>query len=111
ATGTKDVLELTFKAKQVTEVVNSVIAITKAIISDAAGTEVTVGNASATVQVSKEHPPVATGDLKGDGKVTIGDLAIAAANYGATKTSPNWSKVQLADFDNNGVIDISDLAA
>jgi len=110
-TGTKDVLELTFKAKQVTEAVNSVIAITKAIISDAAGTEVTISNASTTVQVSKDQPPVATGDLNGDGKVTIGDLAIAAANYGATKTSPNWSKVQLADFDNNGVIDISDLAA
>ena len=111
-TGTKDVLELTFKAKQVAEAaVNSVIAITKAIISDAAGTEVTIGNASATVQVSKEQPQVATGDLNGDGKVTIGDLAIAAANYGATKTSPNWSKVQLADFDNNGVIEISDLAA
>ena len=111
-TGTKHVLELTFKAKEVAEAaVNSVISITKAIISDAAGVETTIGNASSTVQVVKEQPPVATGDLNGDGKVTIGDLAIAAANYGATKDSLNWSKLRMADFDNNGVIDISDLAA
>ncbi|MOA61322.1 Gellan lyase precursor [compost metagenome] len=71
----------------------------------------TIGNASSTVQVVKEQPPVATGDLNGDSKVTIGDLAITAANYGATKDSPNWSKLRMADFDNNGVIDISDLAA
>ncbi|WP_314587818.1 discoidin domain-containing protein [Paenibacillus terrigena] len=111
-TGTKNVLELTFKAKEVAEAaVNSVISITKAIISDAAGAEMTIGNASSTVQVVKEQPPVATGDLNGDSKVTIGDLAIAAANYGATKDSPNWSKLQMADFDHNGVIDVSDLAA
>ncbi|WP_245583760.1 discoidin domain-containing protein [Paenibacillus terrigena] len=111
-TGTKNVLELTFKAKEVAEAaVNSVISMTKTIISDAEGTEMTIGNASSTVQVVKEQPPVATGDLNGDGKVTIGDLAIAAANYGATKDSPNWNKLRVADFDNNGVIDISDLAA
>ncbi|WP_018755581.1 glycoside hydrolase family 2 [Paenibacillus terrigena] len=111
-TGTKHVLELTFKAKEVAEAtVNSAISITKAMISDAAGAEMTIGNASSTVQVVKEQPPVASGDLNGDGKVTIGDLAIAAANYGATKDSPNWSKLRMADFDNNGVIDISDLAA
>ncbi|WP_314587815.1 endo-alpha-N-acetylgalactosaminidase family protein [Paenibacillus terrigena] len=111
-TGTKNVLELTFKAKEVADTaVNSVISITKAMISDAAGVETTIGNASSTVQVVKEQPPVATGDLNGDGKITIGDLAIAAANYGATKDSPNWSKLRMADFDNNGVIDISDLAA
>ncbi|MFD0619081.1 endo-alpha-N-acetylgalactosaminidase family protein [Paenibacillus sp. GCM10027629] len=110
-TGTKNVLELTFKAKEVAEAVNSVISLTKVMISDAEGAEMTIGNASSTVQVVKEQPPVATGDMNGDGKVTIGDLAIAAANYGATKDSPNWSKLRMADFDNNGVIDISDLAA
>ncbi|WP_314587814.1 glycosyl hydrolase family 95 catalytic domain-containing protein [Paenibacillus terrigena] len=111
-TGTKNVLELKFKAKEVAEAsVNSVISMTKAMISDAAGAEMTIKSASTTVQVVKEQPPVATGDLNGDGKVTIGDLAIAAANYGATKDSPNWSKLRMADFDNNGVIDISDLAA
>ena len=111
-TGTKNVLELTFKAKEVAgAAVNSVISMTKAMISDAEGAEITIKNASSTVQVVKEQPPVATGDLNGDSKVTIGDLAIAAANYGATKDSPNWSKLQMADFDKNGVIDISDLAA
>ncbi|WP_018755586.1 glycosyl hydrolase family 95 catalytic domain-containing protein [Paenibacillus terrigena] len=111
-TGTKNVLELTFKAKEVAEAsVNSVISMTKVMISDAEGAEMTIGNASSTVQVVKEQQPVANGDLNGDGKVTIGDLAIAAANYGATKDSPNWNKLRMADFDNNGVIDISDLAA
>ncbi|WP_152392088.1 endo-alpha-N-acetylgalactosaminidase family protein [Paenibacillus guangzhouensis] len=111
-TGTKNVLELTFKAKEVAETsVNSAISLTKVMISDAEGAEMTIGNASSTVQVVKEQLPVATGDLNGDGKVTIGDLAIAAANYGATKDSPNWSKLRMADFDKNGVIDISDLAA
>ncbi|WP_193726741.1 discoidin domain-containing protein [Paenibacillus guangzhouensis] len=111
-TGTRNVLELTFRAKEVAEArVNRVISLTKVMISDAEGVETTLGNASSTVQVVKEQPPVATGDLNVDGKVTIGDLAVAAANYGATKDSPNWSKLRMADFDNNGVIDISDLAA
>ncbi|MBP1964584.1 family 43 glycosylhydrolase [Paenibacillus aceris] len=51
-----------------------------------------------------------TGDINGDGKVTIGDIAIAAASYGKNSTSPDWNVVQKVDVNHDGVIDIADLA-
>ncbi|WP_171686515.1 Ig-like domain-containing protein [Paenibacillus planticolens] len=48
------------------------------------------------------------GDLNGDGKFSIGDLAIVASHYGETTSSPNW--LASADMNNDGVIDITDLA-
>ncbi|NOU98866.1 family 43 glycosylhydrolase [Paenibacillus planticolens] len=50
------------------------------------------------------------GDINADGKVTIGDIAIAAAAYGKNTTSPDWNLVQKADLNHDGVIDIADLA-
>lgn len=51
------------------------------------------------------------GDVNGDGKVSIGDLGFAAANYGKTATSPDWNEVKQADVNHDNVIDINDLAA
>lgn len=50
------------------------------------------------------------GDMNGDDKVSIGDLAFTARYYGATSADPNWHKVRGADFNGNGQIDIQDLA-
>ncbi|NOV04368.1 alginate lyase family protein [Paenibacillus planticolens] len=52
----------------------------------------------------------APGDLNGDGKITIGDLAIVASCYGKTSADPNWNQYRIADMNNDGKIDIFDLA-
>ncbi|OCT13389.1 hypothetical protein A8709_17400 [Paenibacillus pectinilyticus] len=49
------------------------------------------------------------GDLNGDSKFSIGDLAIVASHYGETSSDPNW--LASADMNHDGVIDIIDLAA
>ncbi|MFD0619607.1 discoidin domain-containing protein [Paenibacillus sp. GCM10027629] len=48
-------------------------------------------------------------DLNGDGKISIGDLAIAAQSYGRTSTDSNWNQVKHADLNGDGKIDIVDL--
>ncbi|WP_171681690.1 glucuronyl esterase domain-containing protein [Paenibacillus planticolens] len=50
------------------------------------------------------------GDLSGDGKVTIGDLAIMAKYYGKKNSDPDWDQAKIADINGDGVIDINDLA-
>lgn len=50
------------------------------------------------------------GDLNGDGKVTIGDLAMMAKAYGKTDKDPDWSLVSGYDLNGDGSIDITDLA-
>ncbi|WP_312895053.1 dockerin type I domain-containing protein [Paenibacillus eucommiae] len=46
-----------------------------------------------------------------DNKVTVGDLAIMAANYGKDTSSPDWEQVKQADLNGDGKIDIEDLVA
>lgn len=52
-----------------------------------------------------------SGDLNGDNVVRIGDLAIVASHYGLTSLDPNWIQIKAADINNDGKIDIQDLAA
>ncbi|TXK80688.1 Ig-like domain-containing protein [Paenibacillus sp. N3.4] len=65
-------------------------------------------NASLQAFLASIHAAI-PGDLNGDGKFSIGDLAIVASHYGETLSSPNW--LASADINNDGVIDINDLAA
>ncbi|UJF31385.1 NPCBM/NEW2 domain-containing protein [Paenibacillus hexagrammi] len=51
------------------------------------------------------------GDTNGDGRYSIGDLAIIAAAYGKTSADPNWSSYKKSDLNNDGKIDIEDLSA
>ncbi|WP_169081759.1 LamG-like jellyroll fold domain-containing protein [Paenibacillus sp. PL91] len=51
------------------------------------------------------------GDVNGDERISIGDLAIVAASYGKTSSDPQWSSIKKGDFNNDGKIDIEDLAA
>jgi hypothetical protein len=53
--------------------------------------------------------PYVSGDLNGDGLVTCADLAAAKAAIGTRLGNPRYAS--LADMDNNGVIDIRDIAA
>ncbi|WP_314589314.1 GH116 family glycosyl hydrolase [Paenibacillus terrigena] len=55
--------------------------------------------------------PSVFGDLNGDRKVSIGDLAIVASYYGKTSDDANWSTYKRADMNRDGRIDINDLAA
>ncbi|MCR2806295.1 endo-1,4-beta-xylanase [Paenibacillus soyae] len=49
-------------------------------------------------------------DHNGDGKVSIGDLAILAKAYGATSTDAGWEQVKGFDLNGDNRIDILDLA-
>lgn len=60
---------------------------------------------TASVNISKP------GDLTGDGRYSIGDLAIMAAAYGKTSADPDWNLYKYADLNNDGIVDILDLAA
>jgi hypothetical protein len=48
------------------------------------------------------------GDINGDGKVDITDVAIVARHFGTTPSSPNWDPA--CDLDGSGKVDISDVA-
>ena len=51
------------------------------------------------------------GDVNLDGKISIGDLTKTAAGYGKTSSSTDWNDYKAADLNNDGKIDIVDLAA
>lgn len=50
-------------------------------------------------------------DLNGDDKFSIGDLGIMASYYGKSSADADWDQVKHADINNDGKIDIIDLAA
>jgi hypothetical protein len=51
---------------------------------------------------------VLIGDLNGDGKVDIRDIAITAKAYGSSPGMPNWNPI--ADLNGDGKVDIRDIA-
>lgn len=51
------------------------------------------------------------GDVNGDNRVSVGDLALVAAAYGKTSADPDWERYRLLDLSEDGKIDIEDLAA
>ncbi|GAF08993.1 endo-alpha-N-acetylgalactosaminidase family protein [Paenibacillus pini] len=106
-TGNADLLELTFKAKDTTTPISGTISVSKAMISDEQGTEYTPASSQAMVEVGGNITNV--GDVNGDGKVSIGDLAIIAAHYGKNTSSPDWQQAKKADVNGDGVIGLEDL--
>lgn len=101
-------LELSFRARLATEPVNSIISVSKAIAGDGEGIETEAEASFASIQVSgKAGIP---GDVNDDGIVSVGDLAIVAAHYGKDSSSPDWDKAKRADMNNDGKIDLYDLA-
>ncbi|MFX3635381.1 MAG: alpha-L-fucosidase [Candidatus Pristimantibacillus sp.] len=109
-TGNAQIVTLSFKAKAASEPVSSIIEAKEIVLGDGEGAETNAAAASITVQV-KADVPVADGDINNDGKVSIGDLAIVAANYGKNTTSTDWAQIKHADVNKDGIIDINDLAA
>lgn len=95
-------------------VLQAAITAAQTVVNNSAATPDQVGQAvndlNAALQSFLASINVAIpGDLSGDGKISIGDLAIVASHYGETKSSPNW--LASADTNNDGMIDITDLAS
>lgn len=56
--------------------------------------------------------PQVRGDLNGDGRLGLGDLALMAASYyGSTSSDADWDTYKKADLNNDNLIDIEDLYA
>ncbi|UJF34875.1 GH92 family glycosyl hydrolase [Paenibacillus hexagrammi] len=51
------------------------------------------------------------GDVNGDDRYSVGDLALVAANYGKDSTDSNWQQMKAMDINGDGVINLLDLAA
>ncbi|RAV05168.1 hypothetical protein DQG13_04100 [Paenibacillus sp. YN15] len=68
-------------------------------------------NAAVQAFASKVIPEV-RGDLNGDGRVGVGDLArMAAVYYGRNSLQADWDQYKQADLNDDNVIDIEDLYA
>jgi len=52
---------------------------------------------------------LSSGDLNGDGGITVGDLAIAAAFLGKKEGDWDWSEFKKADLNDDGIVDLDDL--
>ncbi|MEC0243380.1 dockerin type I domain-containing protein [Paenibacillus dokdonensis] len=98
-------------AKDVEQTSEGSIKLIRSVLGDAGGKEKEASLSAYTFQVTVDHPnPGVSGDINMDGKVSIGDLAIIAANYGKNSQSPDWQQAKKADINGDGVIDLSDLA-
>ncbi|OBZ12764.1 hypothetical protein A7975_17395 [Bacillus sp. FJAT-26390] len=109
-TGDAKVLDIAFKAKEVSDMVSANVSIASALLGDAQGSETSVGLAVIAIEVTPEvrgNPE----DTNGDGKISAGDLAIIAKHYGKNSSSPDWAQVKHADINGDGSIDLIDLAA
>lgn len=106
--GDVDVAKITFKAKDLTEPQTGRITVKRATLGDSDGQEISAATSSAQVEFTTTVPEPSK-DLNGDGKVSIGDLAIVAANYGKSSADPDWDKAKRADINSDGKVDLTDL--
>lgn len=106
--GDKELLSLTFKAKETDEEATAMIQVTSLILGHGDGKETNTAPAAHSVTIT----PLAgqPGDVNGDNNVSIGDLAIIAAHYGKNTDSPDWATAKVADMNRDGQIDILDLS-
>lgn len=103
-------LDLTFKATTVEKAVTASVSVTDATMGNDTGEETKGAPSSINIEITPEtSPPGIPGDVNNDGKVSIGDLAIIAANYGKTSESKDWEQIKHLDVNGDGQIDIVDL--
>lgn len=108
-TGDAQLAKLTFRALEVQESVEGEVAAAQTVLGDAEGKETELEAASYRIRITAA-PTGLEGDVNGDDRVSIGDLALIAANYGKDENSPDWAQVKLLDVKADGVIDLLDLA-
>lgn len=99
--------KLSFKAKEREDSVTATIAAANIIVGTASGEEIPLNGTSHSVLINNI---MILGDINGDGRISIGDIGIMAANYGIASVDPNWHSYKRADMNNDGIIDIVDLA-
>jgi hypothetical protein len=101
--GDKDIMEIKFKIKK--DFGTDIITASKILLADGEGKEVAVAAVSKTVNVVT----AITGDVNGDGVVSIADLGIAAKYYGYSSGDSSWEAAKKADIDYNNKIEMADL--
>ncbi|WP_187434144.1 LamG-like jellyroll fold domain-containing protein [Paenibacillus methanolicus] len=100
--------KLTWKVKG-TQTTFTTVVLQDVVLANAAGKETAVQGSSLGIRIEAFEQP--TGDLNGDARYSIGDLAMVASYYGKTSSDPAWqSTYARADFNQDGEIDIGDLA-
>ncbi|WP_159888604.1 family 43 glycosylhydrolase [Paenibacillus puerhi] len=103
-----ELIKLTWRSKASSSG-SATLALTNVTLGDDSSKEATAAGGSYSVQIGTASIP---GDMNGDRKVTVGDLAIIASYYGRTSNDPNWSAIyKKADMNQDGAIDIVDLRA
>jgi sialidase-1 len=85
------------------------ISINKAIIADQYGNEIELAGRTWSIEV--ESDLIANPDVNGDGKISVGDLAMIAANYGKKFGDADWNQVKHLDIDGDKEIGLNDLVA
>ncbi|WP_136606239.1 sialidase domain-containing protein [Paenibacillus dokdonensis] len=105
-----EVLTLSFKAKVATSAFTAKVEAADATLGDSEGVETKAILSSIDVDIVPESSGTSE-DINHDGKISIGDLAIAAAHYGKDTSSPDWEQAKRADINGDGKVDIADLAA
>ncbi len=81
------------------------------------GVVTAVGNGTAVITVTTEDGSktatctvtVLIGDLNGNNEIDIGDLSMAAYYFNEDSSSENWAQAQVADVNNDGIVNILDL--
>ena len=104
----QDVLHLQFRAKETTEDVLSQINVTNYQVANELGEESAASQSMIEILVKRVQQGI-EGDLNGDGRNSIGDLALVALHYGKSLDSPDWVTAKIADVVADGVINIHDL--
>lgn len=108
--GSADLISLQFVAKGTAAEVTASLQADEAVLGDSEGAETAAALSALHIRIEPETPGHSE-DVNLDGKISIGDLAIAAAHYGKDSSSPDWEEAKRADINGDGKIDISDLAA
>lgn len=102
-----NLLKLSWKAKTLAESAETSIALSKVVVSDGMGAETMPDGISHIVAIYVGIK----GDLTGDGRISIGDLALIAKAYGKSSSDPDWNQYKAADLNHDGTVDIEDLTA
>ncbi|WP_235960016.1 DUF4073 domain-containing protein [Paenibacillus silvestris] len=108
ANANADLLQLDWKAQAILHAQSASFTLSNLNIANGEGAETFVPDSSLHVQITVNS---IVGDLNGDRKVSIGDLAMIAAAYGKTEADSDWSQYKSADINHDQKVDIDDLAA
>ncbi|UJF35548.1 PA14 domain-containing protein [Paenibacillus hexagrammi] len=88
----------------------SAVAANESASQDDVDQAVTVLNTALQTFVSSVNTST-PGDVNGDDRYSVGDLALVAVNYGKDSTDSSWQQIKAMDINGDGVINLLDLAA